>query len=74
MSDLDELMFKNPLKMTAEDIDTIIAYHRKRRATLAAGGKAPRAKKETGPAKTIDLKALGLKKSEPGSIIKRRPV
>lgn len=72
MSDLNDLMDKDPLSMTSADIDAIIAYHRKRRATLAAGGKAPRAKKETGPTVSIDLKKLGLGLESSTPKIRRR--
>ena len=73
MTDLDLLMSKDPLEMTAEDIDEIIAYHRRRRATLAAGGKAPRAKKAEGPAgPKLDLKKLGLVKAPSAAPLTRR--
>lgn len=43
---VDELMSLDPLDMTKEDLDEIVAYHRKNRALGEAGVKA---KKETGP-------------------------
>lgn len=66
-NEIDELMSLDPLEMSARDIDQIIAYHRRQRANFEAGKKP---EKESGPKKTIDLEALGLKpKAEP---IKRR--
>lgn len=61
-SDLDNIMDLDPLKMTSDNIDGVIAYVRKNRAT--AGTKA---KKETGPkaegSSLLDM--LGLKKPKP---------
>ena len=62
MSDLDELMDRDPLELSAQDIDSIIAYQRKHRAQVA-GGK--RAKKDDGPGVSIDLAKLGLVPSAP---------
>lgn len=55
--EIDTLMSKDPLEMTSNDLDAIIAYYRNRRA--AASG--PKPKKDTGPGLKIDLQALGLK-------------
>ena len=67
-SELDELMSRDPLSMTTEDIDKIIAYHRNLRAQREAAPKG-RAKKDlvdmTGQA--LDLAALGLTKSAPAT-------
>ena len=38
-NDLDELMSRDPLSLSAQDIDSIIAYHRTQRARKAAGEK-----------------------------------
>ena len=43
---VDELMELDPLSLTATDIDSIIAYHRKARANASSGGKRA---KPTGP-------------------------
>lgn len=43
---LDELMEIDPLSLTAENIDAIIAHHRKARANAASGVKA---KRDSGP-------------------------
>lgn len=58
MSDLDELMDRDPLELSSQDLDAIIAYQRKHRANLE-GGKG-KAKKEQGPGLKLDLAALGL--------------
>jgi hypothetical protein len=39
MSDLDDLMNRDPLSLSAQDIDAIIAYHRNARAKKASGEK-----------------------------------
>lgn len=56
-SELDELMQRDPLELSAQDIDKIIAFQRQSRARREAGGKT---KKDTGAAATtsIDLSAL----------------
>lgn len=63
-SELDELMSRDPLDMTTEDIDSIIAYQRQARAQREA---APKGRKKdlvdmTGQA--LDLSALGLVKPQ----------
>lgn len=47
---LDELMDIDPLQLTSENIDAIIAHHRRARANATPGAKARR---ESGP--KIDL-------------------
>ncbi len=57
-SELDELMSRDPLELSAQDIDSIIAYQRQQRAKRETGanGRAKKPKPEaTG---TIDLAAL----------------
>jgi len=39
MSELDELMSRDPINLSSLDIDAIIAYHRKARARRASGEK-----------------------------------
>lgn len=68
-SDLDVLMSQDPLGLSDQDIDRIIAYQRKQRALRAAGVKI---KKETGPAPKIDLSALMAKPAVASSSFKRR--
>lgn len=61
-NEIDLLMDLDPLLMTANDITSIIAYHRRNRANSEAGIKP---KKESGPKQKIDLLALGLIKPKP---------
>lgn len=68
-NELDELMSLDPLNYTTEDIDKIIAVHRRNRAQLEAGVKP---KREKGPSVKIDLAALGLGETKPKADIKRR--
>lgn len=62
-SELDELMSRDPLQMTTEDIDKIIAYQRQQRAQREA---APKGRKRSDLTdmtdKPLDLAALGLAK------------
>ena len=61
-SELDELMSRDPLELSAQDIDKIIAYQRNQRARKEAGGpKTRRATKASEPS-GIDLVALVTKK------------
>ena len=60
-SELDELMSRDPLELSAQDIDKIIAYQRNQRARKEAGGKTKRATKASEPS-GIDLVALVTKK------------
>ena len=52
-NEVDTLMDLDPLDLTAEHIDGIIAYHRKNRANAAAGIKP---KREAGP--KIDISSI----------------
>lgn len=67
-NELDELMDRDPMELSAQDIDKIISWHRQQRATYEAGGKIAK------PAgQKIDLKALGLIKAPvAGTEFKRR--
>ena len=65
MTDLDELMSKDPLELSSQDIDEIIAYQRKMRAQRE-GGVKPKKGSSDAPKAKLDLAALGLiKKPEP---------
>lgn len=67
-TDLDELMSRDPLELTNDDIEALITQQRKYRASREAGIKPTR--KPTASAPPIDLKKLGLvKEAEP---VKRR--
>lgn len=62
-SELDELMSRNPLEMTKDDINSIIAYQRADRARRAEGGtKKRKSDLKDAPGGKIDLAALGLTK------------
>lgn len=67
-NELDELMDKDPLEMTQDDISAIVAYHRRQRLRLSEAG----AKAEAVGRTSIDLKALGLIKTPEASGFKRR--
>jgi hypothetical protein len=57
--DLDDLMNLDPLELSAQDIDDIIAYQRKARGDWDDGKKT---KKSSGP--KVDLVGLGLLKAQ----------
>lgn len=68
-SELDELIARDPLDLSSDDIDKIIAFQRQARARREAGGRTRKAK-DDGPAKKIDLAALGLvQKPTPAPVI-----
>lgn len=54
-TDLTALMSLDPLDLTKQDLDKIIAYQRKQRMQREAGG---RTKKATGETPAVDIKAL----------------
>lgn len=56
-SELDDLMDQDPLSLSTQDLDKIIAYQRKARANFEAGIKP---KKGGAEPKKIDLVGLGL--------------
>ena len=55
---LDEIMDRDPVNLSDQDLDAIIAYQRRYRANLEAGG--PKAKRSTAakPGTKIDISAL----------------
>ncbi|HXC61497.1 MAG TPA: hypothetical protein VNV63_02370 [Nitrospiria bacterium] len=63
------VMDNDPLLAAPEDIDVIIAYHRRNRANSEAGIKP---KKEAGP--PVDLVAMGLIKKTVAEPVRRRIV
>src|SRR5579859_2061458 len=64
-SELDELMSRDPLDLSAQDIDAIIAFQRQARARREAGPvRKARAKASDAPS-GIDLVALVTKKPTP---------
>lgn len=64
MSDVAELFRRDPLKLTTEDLDTIIASLRQARTQFTLAGKTEPKPKATKQAKTplgsLDLSELGL--------------
>ena len=71
-NNVDTLMDLDPLELTAENIDGIIAYHRKNRANAAAGIKP---KREAGPKIDISAVMQGLVQGDapkPAATIRRR--
>jgi len=59
VSDLNDIFEKDPLSLTTEDIDALIARYRQARTQWKAGGeKAPKEKKEKIELKLDDLKDL----------------
>lgn len=63
-SELDELMMRDPLALTSEDIDKIIAYQRQARAQREApnGGRRRKSDLVDMSGQALDLSALGLVK------------
>lgn len=71
MSDLDDIMSRNPFDLSSLDLDQAIGAVRKHRALLTSGVKPKREGKGDGP--KIDLAAIGLlKKPEVAPISRRR--
>jgi hypothetical protein len=62
---LDWLMSMDPLELSAQNIDQVIAYHRRNRQLVDAGVKP---KKNEGP--KVDLAKIGLGKAP--QVVKRR--
>jgi hypothetical protein len=61
MTDLDELMSKDPLELSKQDIDEIIAYQRKNRALREAGVKVKKGTADGPPKPKLTLASLGIK-------------
>lgn len=61
-SELDELMQRDPLELSAQDIDKIISFQRAARARREAGAKTKKAG-ATEPKLSLDLAKLGLVKA-----------
>jgi hypothetical protein len=64
---LDWLMSMDPLELSAQNIDQVIAYHRRNRSLVDAGVKP---KKNEGP--KVDLAKIGLGKAP--QVVKRRVI
>lgn len=68
---LDELTSIDPLELSEQDLDEIVAYQRKHRVNVEGGAKV---KKEIGPKQKISLADLGLastKVSSGGGVTRR---
>lgn len=68
---IDELMNRDPLELSAQDIDEIIAYQRKQRARTEAGVKP---EKPTGPKISLDTILTTLKIAPPKVDIGKRRI
>ena len=64
-SELDELMQRDPLELSAQDIDKIIAFQRQARARRETGGPKTKRATKDGPPSGIDLLALVTKQATP---------
>lgn len=69
-NELDELMDKDPLSLTTDDLAGIVAYHRRQRLVISKGEKLTSSGEAAKPA--IDLAALGLIKPLTEANLKRR--
>lgn len=69
MSEIDELMSLDPLELSSQDINKIIAYQRKARANNEAGIKP---KKEAGPKADLSKVMQALKVKGPEEVLMTR--
>lgn len=73
---LDQLMDLDPLELTKENLDSIIAFHRKKRAEREAAGPRTRGKatKDTGASSALADLVKSMAKAAPpaGPVVKRR--
>lgn len=65
MSDVDLLMDTNPLDLTDQDIDAIVAYHRNIRAKKAAGEKPTKPKVDVSSAVSSILNKIKPAETKP---------
>lgn len=61
-NELDRVMDLDPLSLSEQDLEKIVAYERKMQGDFEAGIKPKKSGSEKGP---IDLAALGLLKAKP---------
>lgn len=66
-NEIDELMSRDPLLLSAQDIDAIIAYQRNARAARQSGTKPVR-----GTGAPISLSAIGLASPEKPKLTRRK--
>jgi hypothetical protein len=67
VNEIDLLMDLDPEQLSAQDLDSIIAYHRKRRADIEAGIKPSKEKKAS-----LDGVMEALQASQPAVKVDRR--
>lgn len=72
-NELDELMDKDPLELSAEDLDKHIAFQRKQRGLFEAGVKPKKEKAGSVDISGMMAELIGqAKESQPQETIKRR--
>lgn len=72
-NDIDALMAEDPLGLSRQDLDRIISYQRKQRASREAGVKTKKPRGEATPSVSIEQLLSTLPKAAPGpSTLKRR--
>ena len=70
MNDLDELMSRDPLTLTKDDVRKLIRLQRQYRASREGGVRAPRRPTATAETAGLNLASLGL--APPKEPVKRR--
>jgi hypothetical protein len=70
-NDIDELMGLDPLELSTQDLDRIIAYQRKMRAQREAGVKVRKPKVEAKPSISIEQMLAQLPPAPKGGIKRR---
>jgi len=72
-NDVDTLMALDPLELSKQDLDRIIAYQRKQRATREQGVRPKKSRGEAAPALQLSELLAGLPKAAPKpNTMKRR--
>lgn len=71
-NELDELMDKDPLQLSKQDLDAIIAYQRKARANYESGVKPKKGSGEAVKLDSIVAGLLGQAAPAPAATVKRR--
>lgn len=72
-NDIDALMALDPLGLSRQDLDKIIAYQRKQRASREAGVRTKKPRAEPAPGLSIEALLSGLPSGpKPASTMKRR--
>jgi hypothetical protein len=71
-NDIDTLMSIDPLDLSTQDLDRIIAYQRKQRAAREAGVRTKKPRGEAPPAVSLETLLGASPKPAPVNIIRRR--